>query len=169
MRKQDTTLVRRRAVAPEPLIGDAGYDYADAFEVDLPPWNRSSPEQSFKASIGGLPSAWRWLVPIVHRHVLLFRLGPAASRDHIMGWGVLLSEPGVIHLQAVGPLLRGVIVGRREAASLTFTTFVFYTRRLPARAVWAAVSPLHRAVVPNLLERAADAANQERSGSRSPT
>jgi hypothetical protein len=144
---------RTEVVVPAFLVGPPAYDYADAFEIDLPAAEPRSPEQLFRAALDNADWLQRW-VPIVHRHMLRFRLGPRSSAEHILGWRIVSSDPDVIHLQASGPLIRGVIVGRRTKRSTAmFTTFVFYVRRVPARIVWAVAAPLHRRVAPYLLER----------------
>jgi hypothetical protein len=146
---------RRSRVGPDPLIGRTDYDYADAFEIQLPTGDDRSPEQLFRATVDNASSVMRW-VPMVHRHVLQFRLGPRSSPDHIFGWRIVTSDPDVVHLEAAGPLMRGVIVGRRTASTAVLTTFVFYVSRARARVVWAIIGPLHRRIAPNLLERAAN-------------
>ena len=144
---------RTEVVVPGFLVGSPAYDYADAFEIDLPAAEPRSPEQLFRAALDN--AAWLQRgVPVVHRHMLRFRLGPRLSADHILGWRIVNSSPDVIHLEASGPLIRGVIVGRRTSHSTAiFTTFVSYASRPPARIVWAVVGPLHRRVAPYLLQR----------------
>jgi hypothetical protein len=145
---------RSGIVAPEPLIGGARYDYADSFEIQLPESDTRSPEQLFRTSVKQASSALRWAVPIVHRRILLFRLGPLSSPDHLLGWHIVTSEPELMQLEAAGPLMRGVIVVRRVGQTgATFTTFVFNVRRAPARIVWAIIAPLHRRVAPYLLKQ----------------
>jgi hypothetical protein len=153
---------RTEVVAPDLLAGRASYDYADAFEIELPEGETRSPEQLFRAALDNASWVQRW-VPTVHRHVLRIRLGPMSSPDHILGWRIVSSDADVLHLEAVGPLIRGVIVGRRTPTSTgVFTTFVFYVKRTPARAVWAIVGPLHRRIALYLLERGVATANQTR-------
>jgi hypothetical protein len=140
-------------VVPDFLLGSPEFDYADAFEIGLPAAETRSPEQLFRAALDKASWVQRW-VPIVHRHVLRFRLGPRSSAHHILGWRIVGSDPEAVHLEALGPLIRGVIVGRRTPQStLAFTTFVFHVDRIPARIVWAATAPLHRGVAPYLLEQ----------------
>ncbi|OBA88651.1 hypothetical protein A5662_24985 [Mycobacteriaceae bacterium 1482268.1] len=140
-------------VVPDFLVASPAYDYADAFEIDLPAAETRSPEQLFRAALGNAAWPQRW-VPVVHRHMLRFRLGPQSSAEHILGWRTVSSDPDVIHLEASGPFIRGIIVGRRTSQSTAiFTTFIFYVRRVPARIVWAVAAPLHRRIAPYLLER----------------
>lgn len=149
---------RRSEVAPEDaLFVRARYDYADAFEIQLSERDTRTPKQVFRSALKEGHPGLR-TVPIVHRHVLRFRLGPLSSPDHLIGWRVVASEPDVVHLEAVGSLMRGNIVCRKVPPStVVFTTFVSYVRRVPARIVWALLGPLHRRIVPHLLERGASA------------
>jgi hypothetical protein len=147
--------VRRRPVVAEPLIGSQRYDYADAFEVRLESDDARSAEDVFRAGLEQAPASLRALVLIAHRHILRFELGPSSSSDHVLGWQILASEPDVVHLSAAGPLLRGVLVGRKVGpTAVVLTTFVYY-RHPAARIIWAIVGPLHRRVAPYLLRRAA--------------
>lgn len=148
---------RRIRVAEDPPLEPGPYDYADAFAITLRDNDTRPPEQLFRAALDDAPWVLRW-VPVVHRHVLRFHLGRLSSPDHLFGWRIVRSDADVICLRADGPLLQGVIVGRRVPPSTAvFTTFVGYVRRTPARAVWTLVSPVHRRVAPYLLQRGATA------------
>lgn len=146
---------RRVAVADDPLLGADGADYADAFEIRRPEPDARSAEAVVRGALGRAPWWVRWTVPIVHRHLLRLQLGPPSSPDHILGWKVLASQPDVIHLEAVSPILgRAVLVGRRvDPTCASLTTYLFFARQVPARVIWQIVGPLHRRVVPTLLER----------------
>ncbi len=146
---------RCAVVTREPLIGGARYDYTDAFEIQLDQADGRSPAQLFGAAFER--ARWvRWMVPIVHRHLLRFRLRTSSQPDRILGWRIVSSGADLIHLEADGPLMRGVIMVRRAGPSrVVLTTFVYYRRRALARIVWAVVGPLHRRVAPYLLERGA--------------
>jgi hypothetical protein len=160
MREQVLPRARQRAV-DDSVIGSLDYDYADAFEIELPEADVRSPEQLFRAALESAPPVP--LIPIVHKNVLRFHLGPLASPDHLFGWRIVTSEPDIIRLEAEGPLIRGIIVGRKDSGpTAVLMTFVFYVRPIPARVIWALVGPLHRRVAPYLLQRAA-ATGQARS------
>jgi hypothetical protein len=147
----------RRTASSEPLAGHHMHDYADRFEVPLSADDDRTAEQVFRAGLERAPTAMRWTIFLAHRHILRFRLGPASSPTHVLGWQIVTVEPDAIQLEASGPLIRGVLVARRApAGTATLDTFVYY-RRPAARLVWACVSPLHRAVAPYLLARAASA------------
>lgn len=142
----------------EPLLaGDEGYDYADAFEIRIDASDPRSAEQFARDALEEAPRIVRTIVDVAHRQVLRLRLGPRPSPHHVFGWRINTSEPGVIHLEAVSSLLgRGVLVGRRpEPNRVVITTYVYFSRPVPARAIWTFIAPLHRRVAPALLEHAA--------------
>jgi hypothetical protein len=153
---------RCAVIDSEPLVGERHYDYADSFRVKLTQSDSRSPEELFRS---GLQHAgWvRMLVPVVHRYVLGFRLGPQSSPTHIVGWRIIESKPDVVALEAVSPLAQGMIVGRNVGGDSIFSTYLFYARPSAARLVWAVVSPLHRAVAPYLMNMANSAPQQVRS------
>lgn len=158
MRNESAPGARRVPVAAvEPLIGSHRYDYADAFEIRLPESDVRSAEAFARCALEQGPWPVRWTARIAQRHLLRLRLGPRSSAKHVFGWKILASEPDLIHLQAMSPLLgRGVLVGRRvDPTCMRITTYVFYARPAPARLVWKFVGPLHRRVATYLLEHAA--------------
>jgi hypothetical protein len=149
--------VRARAVpVREPVPGGGRYDYADAFEVGLPEPDGRTAEEWARSGLERAPAIVRRTVVGVHRRILGFPLDPTPSATTVLGWRIRSSEPDAIVLEAASQLLRGVLVGRRpEPSRMELTTFLFYRRRRLARLIWAAVGPLHRAVAPLLLTRAA--------------
>jgi hypothetical protein len=158
-------------VADEPLIGGDRYDYADAFEIRVREPDARTAEQFARCALEQAPWPVRWTVWIAHRYLLRMRLGPRSSPDHILGWKILTSQPDVIHLEAVSPLLgRGVLVLRRvDPTCVVITTYVFYTRPGPARVVWRIAGPLHRRIAPYLLEHAAATENRAEYAAAAPT
>ena len=151
----------RRVPVPahEPLIGTEAHDYADAFEVTVAASDARSSEAFARCALEEAAAPVRWTIAVVHRWVLGLRLAPPSSPDHVLGWKVVTSERDVVALEARSPLLgRGVIVGRRpDATRVVVATYLFYARPRAARSVWAFVGPLHRAIAPYLLARAAGA------------
>jgi hypothetical protein len=143
-------------VADEPLIGSDRFDYADAFEIRVPEADARSAEQLARCALEQAASPVRSTVRIAHRHLLRLRLGAGSSPHHLFGWKILTSEPDVIHLEAVSPLLgRAVLVLRRvDPTRAVITTYLFYARPVSARVVWTIAAPLHRRIAPYLLERA---------------
>lgn len=145
----------RRPDPSQPLAGHDMHDYADCFEMPLSAVDNRTAEEVLRAGLEGAPSMLRRIIVVAHRHALRFRLGPASSPAHVLGWRIISTDPDAIQLEASGPLLRGVLVARRvPAGTAILDTYVYY-RRPAARMVWAFVSHLHRAVAPYLLERAA--------------
>ncbi len=129
-------------------------DYADVFEVPLPQGDSRTAEETFRDAVGH--GSGGGVVLWIHRHVLRFRLGPASSPDHIIGWTIARSDPDELVLRARGPLMHGELtLQRHDDRRASLTTRVQYCRRLTARAVWAVVGPLHRVVAPRLMARAA--------------
>jgi hypothetical protein len=141
---------RSEVAADHSVIGSP--DYVDAFEIELAEGDTRTPEQIFRAALERARSSSP-LIPLVHKHVLRFDLGPSVSPHHLFGWRIVTSKADVIRLEAEGPLMRGIIIGRRVSPSTAvLTTYVFYVQRLRARVVWQFVGPLHRRIAPYLLE-----------------
>jgi hypothetical protein len=147
--------VLRRPVPEEPLAADLRADYADTFDLQVAEPDPRSAEQLARAALEQAPRLVRRVVRTAHVLVLRLRLAPVSSPDHVLGWEVLVREPDAVSLAAESPLLRARIIGRRvDARTARVTTVVEHRSRL-ARPVWVLVGPLHRAVVPLLLRRAA--------------
>ena len=143
--------------AQEPLVPAGTAGYADAFEVRVADGDDRTAEAFARSALEDAPWLVRETVWFVHRRVLRLRLAPRSAPDHILGWTIVTSDPDVVQLEAVSPLLgRGVIVGRRpEPTRAVITTYVFFRRPGIGRAVWALVGPLHRRVAVFLLNHAA--------------
>jgi hypothetical protein len=142
----------RRVAVDDPAAAAA--DYADSFRLDLAEPDTRSAEQWLRDALERSPAV-RWIVLVVHRHVLRFELGPLDD-DHVIGWRIAGSEPDVVRLQASSPLFRGQIEGRRfGGTATTVTTTLRYGRPVLSRVIWTIVGPLHRRIAPYLLERAA--------------
>lgn len=162
MNDHSARLARRVPVsADEPLIGTGRFDYADAFEIDLPKGDERSAEEFARCALEQAPGGIRVSVRTVHRHVLRLRLGPRSSQEHVLGWRIAVSKPDVLQLEAVSPLLgRAVLIVRRpDPTRLSVTTYLFHTRQTVGRFVWTVVGPLHRLIAPYLLEHATTAAH----------
>lgn len=139
-------------------------DYTDVFEVPFRSGDGRSAEQALRDAVGNDPGTGGSVVVWIHRHMLGFRLGPYSSPDHIIGWSIESSDDDEVVLTADGPLMRGrLTLLRKDGQPATLTTRVHYRHGIAAGAVWAVVGPLHRAVAPRLLQRAA--APLERFGS----
>jgi hypothetical protein len=131
-------------------------DYTDFFEVEVTHPDDRTAEEWARSALEGMPTALRALVLFAHRRLLRFGLGPLEEADHVLGWRVVSSEPDAVRLEAEGPLLRAVLVGRRTSPTSTaLRTSLFFRRRRAARLTWTVVGPVHRRVAPYLLARAA--------------
>lgn len=143
----------RVAVVADPLLDGAPHDYADAFEIRLDRPDAHSAEEWVRQGLEQSAPAVRGLIRFVHGRVARFELvnGP----DTVLGWRVVESRPDVVHLQTSGPLLRADIIARRTSPTVAgFTTFLIYRNRATPL-LWKAIGPLHRAIAPYLLKRAA--------------
>ena len=146
---------RRVRVESDPLVAGPA-DYADAFEVTIDPADARSAEEFARDVLANAPRPVYWLIDVAHRFVLRFDLAPRRSPEHIMGWAITHSEPGVVRLEAGGPIVRAVIVGRRpEPSRRVAVTSVFFENRAAARILMRVVAPVHRSVAKLILERAA--------------
>ena len=159
---------RQVPVADEPLIGDARYDYADAFEIEVRTQDTRSAEELVRLTIDEAPPAVTWTILTAHRYLLRFELGPGSSPQHIMGWNIARSEPDVVVLETAGPVARAVIVARKpEPNRMRVSTFVFYMRPAIGRLLLKLAGPVHRRIAPYLLERTAAALDKQRPAGES--
>ena len=141
-------------VLPEPLLDGATCDYADCFEVRLDRPDTHSAEEWARACLDSAPAAARATIRLAHGGILRFDLR-ADDADHLMGWLVEQADREVLHLKTSGPLLGAHIIARRTSpTTCRMTTFLLYERPA-ARRLWVFVGPLHRAIAPLLLRRAA--------------
>jgi Protein of unknown function (DUF2867) len=146
----------RRTLRRIAAAAQTGADYTDVFEVPIAEGDVRSAELAFRDALGSEPGALGGLVLWIHRHVLGFRLGPASSPGHVIGWPIVHSDDDEIALTADGPLMRGELTLRREGGRrAVLTTRLHFRRKIAARTVWAVVGPLHRVVAPRLMERSA--------------
>nr|WP_232006714.1 DUF2867 domain-containing protein [Mycobacterium sp. 1245805.9] len=130
-------------------------DYADVFEAPIPHGDSRTAEQALRDAVGRNPGAGGNVVWWIHRHVLRFHLGPYSTPDHIIGWPITRSDHDEIVLTTRGPLMRGELTLRRRDGHAALTTRLRYRHKVAARTVWAVIGPLHRAVAPRLVQRAA--------------
>jgi hypothetical protein len=146
--------IASRALAGRTQIGEDAADYVDVFEVPIRSANSPTVEQALRDAVGQEPDALGAVVLWIHRHVLGFRLGPASSPEHIIGWSIMRSDNDQIVLAANGPLMHGELdLRRQDGRRAVLTTRLHYRHKFAARAVWLLVGPLHRAIAPRLLQR----------------
>jgi len=126
-------------------------DYADRFTADRPPDPRTA-EAWMRSALEGAPAAARAFVRFGWRAVLGFRLGPAHSPAHILGWPIAHATPGEIVLRQRSALLTAQLTLRVTGTRLEWTTHVRYDHRA-ARAIWSVARLVHVLVVPYVLRR----------------
>jgi hypothetical protein len=133
-------------------------DYADALTAASTA--RRTPEQWGRLAMEGAHPALRVVVRGAHR-LLLLRLAPTGSPDHIWGWTVLERDPERFVLGVEGPLLTPRLVVTTVSGEVTVSTLIRFDHPV-ATAVWAVVSPVHRAVARHLVDGAVDLAAASR-------
>lgn len=143
----------RRVTTTEAATGAGVPDYADAFQVAASRTDQRTPVQWLRAMFEDAPLPARAALLAGWRVVLGFRLGPRPSDRHVLGWPVVDADAETARLQLDSRLLGAQLVLRRQPGTATFSTLgQFHQPAAPA--VWAAVGPVHRAIVPYLLARA---------------
>jgi hypothetical protein len=90
---------------------------------------------------------------LVWRRVLQLRLGPLDDPGHVAGWEIVESADDRLVLAADAWHLTGRLVFESGPDGLRVTTRVRF-RNPVGRVVWAAVGPLHRRAVPDILAAA---------------
>jgi len=128
-------------------------DYQDAFLIDTASAQDRTGEQWARATLED--------APIIVRSVLLsgwstlgLRLGSTRSDRFVLGWEVRRSTPDFVLLAAGSRIgMPAELLFKRQQHTLLFATFV-QKENPTARAVWAAVDPVHRPVVRYVLEHA---------------
>jgi hypothetical protein len=130
----------QRVEVTDPIATRRPYDYADAFKLRLPEPDPYAPETWVRAGLEATPG-------VVNRIADMLGLGgaPESSADHVSVFRIIESDPDVVHLEAVVPLMHVVMVGRKvEPTRRMLTTILHYQRPMMARLVWAVVGPVHR-------------------------
>ena len=136
----------RRVDVSEDVAAGRRYDYADAFEVQLPEPEQQPPRAWVLAGLNEAPV----LVERVARWLGVDRDGSTAGGTG--GWDVVESSADVIQMEQTVPLMHVVLVGRRVGNSgRRFTSLLYFTRPVPARLVWVLVGIGHRWMVRRLL------------------
>jgi hypothetical protein len=127
-------------------------DYADAFLVDIQRPGRRTAEQWVRAIFDESANTLRlrlwsgWMV-------IGLRLAPPFATGHVLGWEIRRSTPESVLLGARSRIgMPAELLVSRQGEGLLFDTFVQQNNRI-ARAVWSAIEPTHRSVVPALLRQ----------------
>ncbi len=130
-------------------LGTPGY--VDSFAARRSSADDRSPEVLTRAAFEEAPPVARGVILVAWR-ALGFRLGPRRSAQHVFGWGILQSEPGLLEIGTAGPRATSRIVVRDRNGEVVITTFLVWTS--PAiRLVWAVLSPVHRRMARYLIDR----------------
>jgi Protein of unknown function (DUF2867) len=90
---------------------------------------------------------------LVWRRVLQLRLGPLDDLDRVGGWEVVENADDRLVLAADAWHLAGRLVFESAPDGPRITTRVTF-RNAAGRLVWAAVAPIHRTAVPDILAAA---------------
>jgi hypothetical protein len=90
---------------------------------------------------------------LVWRRVLQLRLGPLDTDDHVAGWTIVANTDSRLVLGAEAWHLVGRLVFEADPDGARITTRVTF-RNAAGRLVWAAVGPIHRRAVPDILAAA---------------
>jgi hypothetical protein len=128
-------------------------DYGDAFLLRASSAHGRTGEQWARAILEDAPIATRSAL-LLGWSSLGLRLSPARSDRYVLGWRVMASAPDFALLAAGSHLgLRAQLLFKRQRRALLFCALLRQQNAV-ARAAWAAVEPVHRQVVPYVLEQA---------------
>ncbi len=128
-------------------------DYEDAFLVQTGRTLERTAEQWAHAILDDAPISTRTAL-LLGWSSLGLRLSAAGSDRHVLGWRMLSSTPDLALLGAGSRVgLPAQLFVKRQGHTLLFCTFVQMQNEI-ARTMWSAVEPVHRRVVPHVLEQA---------------
>jgi hypothetical protein len=147
--------VRQVAVPPaaRALSTLSHIDYEDAFLVETGPAEDRTAEQWARAILEDAPFSVRSAL-LSGWSAIGLKLGGGAFRRSVLGWEVRGSTPDFVLLGADSHIgMPGELLFKRGRHALLFATFVQHDNHV-ARAVWAAVEPVHVPTVRHVLEQA---------------
>ena len=146
-------------VAPSVLACSAlsRTDYADYFVIGPVHGAAATPEAWARAMFGDVPSAGE---RFIWRGLLQLRLTRGRSRSSIAGWRICERGEDWIRLEADSWALAANLIVHASDSAVSLTTALRYDRR-PGRALWWALSAVHRRLAPGLLREAVDAVQGE--------
>jgi hypothetical protein len=149
---------RARAVEPSAgarrlAVDDPDYAYA-CQRVTAGAAGRPA-EQWAREVFEGAPQPLRGLIVAGWITVLRLRLSrPRSSPGHVLGWEIISATPAAAVLGVTSAALTARLVVQVEGDAVTHSTFLRYDRPY-GKVLWALSEPVHRAVIPYLLNRAA--------------
>jgi hypothetical protein len=128
-------------------------DYADAFLVEIRSARDRTPEQWARATLDQAPISMRTKLRSGWSAIGL-KLDTGGSARSVLGWQVRRSTPEFVLLGADSRIgMPGELLFQLQQHALLFATFVEHANPI-ARAIWAAVKPVHVPVVREVLEQA---------------
>ena len=130
-------------------------DYADAFSLEIAAARERTPERWARTILDSAPRPQQRALLWILTSVIGLELGPMDADGFVVGWEIRHSNAEFALLAARSPRigLSAELVFKPARGILTFATFVELKTPI-AKAMWAALSHLHRQVVPYLLARA---------------
>jgi hypothetical protein len=126
-------------------------DYADTFSVSNTEFHTAEEWARAAFRTGSLRESKQ----LVWRRALQLRLGPLDDPGRVAGWAVAENRPERLVLAADSWHFVARLVFDADPDRARVTTRVTY-RHPAGRLVWAAVAPLHRRAVPDILAAAAN-------------
>jgi len=128
-------------------------DYADTFLVGVSPTRRWTAQEWVRAVLQDAPLAVRTKL-LSGWSAIGLKVGQGGGGQSLLGWEVRHDSPEFVLLGADSWIgMPGELLFKREPDALLFATFVQHDNAL-ARAVWAAVEPVHVQVVRDILSQA---------------
>ena len=157
MSQETSTAQGVRAVAVPPAaraISTLSHvDYEDAFVIDLGPAQDWTAEQWARAILEDTSPAMRRLLATAW-FALRLELGPTPSDHFVLGLEIQSRTADRVLLGVSSRFgMRGELLFDRQQQTLFYATFVEQKSRV-ARAVWAAMAPVHRWAVRYLMQQA---------------
>jgi hypothetical protein len=146
--------IQIEVVEPAPRARIA--DYCDSFAVGRASSDQRTAQDWFRAAFEESPAVFRHGLPVAWRSLLGLRLGPRPSPDHVLGWRRVSADPELAVYEAQSPITEANLVMRLETNRAVLSTFVHYRRPAIAGSIFVVAGPIHRAIIPYLLDRAAE-------------
>ena len=135
------------------LCGLERIDYYDAFFAETELAERGSGEDWARAVLEGAPLQIRSAL-LAGWTGLGLKLGAVPAESHVLGWELLRSDSDQALLAAGSRLgMPAELLFKRRPGGLFLATFVRQENAIASK-VWAGIAPVHRRVVPHVLELA---------------
>jgi len=141
------------------LCGLERIDYYDAFFAETALADGGSGEDWARAVLEGAPLQIRSAL-LAGWTGLGLKLGAAGAQGHVLGWELLRSDADHALLAAGSRLgMPAELLFKRRPGGLLLATFVRQENAIASK-LWAGIAPVHRRVVPHVLELATDAGSR---------